>query len=278
MDNVGILLPDGSDPSLPDSPTYRSDVHHGIYGWELAAIGTGVDESTWPVWFVLDAEPPSLHMASPSGELGMGSTYAVVSTVPRRTRTSTGCPRRSGFLSFTCVACLTWQAACGSVGGNSRATDVSNGVFGDAGTSVADGGANRPGAGATPLIPACAEHDPPCAICGGHTCAGAQIAGGAALAGCCSAIAQGCSLDLSAIGIAECVSRDQRGAITPSCPGSKPIDLGTGHPVALTGCCRPDGACGYWLEQAGDTPLGLGCISVSELAVDPDAGTVACNQ
>jgi hypothetical protein len=78
----------------------------------------------------------------------------------------------------------------------------------------------------------------------------------------------GCGLDVSALGLPPqpCLPKHQPGALDATCPTS--VFKGM---VNFPGCCRPNGACGAFADQAAIYQLDLGCIDPAELGLTSTA-------
>jgi hypothetical protein len=72
-----------------------------------------------------------------------------------------------------------------------------------------------------------------------------------------------------------CQPLDQPGNEDPLCPRSTPIPTELGVDLDFPGCCKPDGQCGYLVNDAlGLVHIGLGCVDAAPFL---DGGvTTAC--
>ena len=94
------------------------------------------------------------------------------------------------------------------------------------------------------------------------------------LPGCClPGTEDTCGLDVgllvSSASAKLCIEKEQPGVVDGSCADGAVRTDSFGN-VAAAGCCRPDGLCGYLLDNPmGLLPLNLGCVDPADLGQDP---------
>jgi hypothetical protein len=146
--------------------------------------------------------------------------------------------------------------------GGSGGDGFGGGFGGDAGSGNV-GGSSVGGAGGTTIDD-----------CGGQQCEGVPIEQiGVTIEPCCSENGK-CGLDtsiFSQVGLRfdpVCQERNQPGGLDASCPNGSFTAMGI--PVNFPGCCRPNGRCGYLVDQVAIVNLDLGCVDSTPML---DGGT-----
>jgi hypothetical protein len=126
-------------------------------------------------------------------------------------------------------------------------------------------------------LPGCGEDDPPKeekqgdgVECAGLRCDPVLLPAGYDPIPACCAEGDVCGLDgtrfeeFGANFEDPCQPLDQPGNEDPTCPASTPIPTELGPELQFPGCCKPDGQCGYLVNDALMlVTIGLGCVDAA---------------
>ncbi len=107
--------------------------------------------------------------------------------------------------------------------------------------------------------------------CGSKRCDELKLPGGYdPIPACCAGDGDVCGLDGSRFADFganfedPCQPLDQPGNEDPTCPPSTPIPTELGPELQFPGCCKPDGLCGYLVDNALNlVEIGLGCVDAA---------------